>query len=475
MWSEEMDKKIRAAADNDMHTYDDKSWDGMEILLDKHLPQKKSRRRIIFFLLTALLVVSIPAFLILKYNSSDRNTLSSNNNPAVVQKTGNKSNSQNGTTGNIQTPVSSVPSTNSNSEQVATNTNTAAPSKTINNDQSKPANSPTSTVNPAGNDNFSLKDDSGPKKLIAGMEKKSAANFSTKPGKTGSKTTIVTTQPKPVIQSNPEPAQSKNAITDNNTVTKTTGSEKPSVAATEPAVTPVTKDQPTTDVANAPEQPASTKPTVTTTTETPAKKEKKKGSPASKFFISVSAGPDYSSVASRPGEWRGLYGLGMGYSFSDKWSVRTGFYVARKVYTADSNSYKNLVISSPYTLDYIDANCLVYEVPVNVVYNFANGKKHSWFVSGGLSSYFMKTEKYNYYFKYLSMTQSYSHEYKNENNHLFSVLGLSTGYQYKFNKRLSLMAEPYVRLPLSGVGHGSVKLKSAGAMFTLTYKPFGSK
>ena len=57
MQSEKMNIKIREAAENHHPAYDEKAWEKMEKLLDKHLPQKKDdRRRIIFFLLLFLLL-----------------------------------------------------------------------------------------------------------------------------------------------------------------------------------------------------------------------------------------------------------------------------------------------------------------------------------------------------------------------------------------------------------------------------------
>ena len=34
------------------------------------------------------------------------------------------------------------------------------------------------------------------------------------------------------------------------------------------------------------------------------------------------------------------------------------------------------------------------------------------------------------------------------------------------------MAEPYIKLPLSGVGYGKVKLNSGGLLITVGFKPF---
>jgi hypothetical protein len=57
----------------------------------------------------------------------------------------------------------------------------------------------------------------------------------------------------------------------------------------------------------------------------------------------------------------------------------------------------------------------------------------------------------------------------------FSVLDLSPGYSYSFNKKISLLTEPYLKIPLNGIGAGKVKLNSSGILFTLIVKPFYKK
>jgi hypothetical protein len=88
----------------------------------------------------------------------------------------------------------------------------------------------------------------------------------------------------------------------------------------------------------------------------------------------------------------------------------------------------------------------------------------------------MKNERYDYNYKTpAGYTYKYSKEASNENKHYFSVLTLSGGYQYMFNKRVSLQAEPYVKLPLIGIGLGKIDLNSAGILFSLTVKPFAKR
>ena len=85
----------------------------------------------------------------------------------------------------------------------------------------------------------------------------------------------------------------------------------------------------------------------------------------------------------------------------------------------------------------------------------------------------MKKETYNYQYKTPSgQTYNYVTTINNENKHYFSVLSLSGGYQYKLNDRIAFVAEPYVKIPLAGIGEGKIKLNSAGLLVTAVVKPF---
>src|SRR4029078_3524934 len=111
-------------------------------------------------------------------------------------------------------------------------------------------------------------------------------------------------------------------------------------------------------------------------------------------------------------------------------------------------------------------------IPVKLSYNFATRNRSNWFAGAGLSSYLMKREDYLY--EYESNTGTYYHAYetKNENKHYFSVLNLSGGYSYQLSNTISLSAEPYLEVPLTGIGVGKVHLNSGGVLFTVGVSPF---
>jgi hypothetical protein len=52
------------------------------------------------------------------------------------------------------------------------------------------------------------------------------------------------------------------------------------------------------------------------------------------------------------------------------------------------------------------------------------------------------------------------------------MLTVSGGYERHISKAMTIAVEPYLKLPLTGVGYGKVMLKSSGVLFTVGVKPF---
>jgi hypothetical protein len=216
--------------------------------------------------------------------------------------------------------------------------------------------------------------------------------------------------------------------------------------------------------------------TINTKSEITKKKTENKNSFKNNFGISLSAGPGISSVHLKNADKISIvYGVGLSYLISKKFTIRTGFYRSKKIYVVAPNDYHfpNGSGGNYDDLQSIDANCNVDEIPVNLYYSFGKVNNHNWFVSAGLSSYLMKKESYEFYYK-TTAGDIYKNDWsiRNKNKNIFSVLNLSAGYQHTINKQFSIMAEPYINLPLSGIGAGKVKLNSGGVLFTITMKPF---
>lgn len=472
MLDEEMDDIIRRAAENHHPAYNDKAWEKMELQLDKHLPQKKDRRKLIFFLLFFLLLGAGTFFTLNKFgnnknitaeknginttldkpasaNDSEKNTVAGNNTPEAENTGANPADVVTGNSGLNNTVVTSYgdqlkDENNNVSEKLYNSKSLLSAGK---------AKTKTSITNP---DLFADQEDGSD--LTA--QKKSIN------GKASGKQRVTINAP---AAEEANDGRSKSQETEVNTDNaKPNSTEKTAIEKTNVTVV---KDQDNTeknkkDIARKTEdKPSST-----------ADKKKRKNNFGSNFGLTFSVGPDISFVKlNNAGKTTLTYGAGLSYSFAKRLTARAGFYISKKVYEAAPDQYHTPGGNYPY-LTGVNADCKVYEIPVSLSYSFRQRGKHNWFGSAGLSSFIMKKEDYTYNYKNpAGQTYSYYQELKNKNKHYFAVLDLSAGYQYQLSNRLSVQAEPYLKLPLAGVGQGKIKLSSAGLLFTVTLKPFAKK
>lgn len=454
MQSENFDNKIKDSLSQRPPGNETPEWDKMQTLLDQHLPvEKKDRRRIVFILFLFLLLGG-GAFLIWNNNGTGDDDI-----------TDAKPNTENSTPGNEAGAIVSPTENNSAKAETILKENPqgssaeTAPSKKP--DESSIEQEPNTTKK---SDKTVLpKFEESP--LTTKAKNSQPGNQTTE--KANSTTQPITPVDKNIIQENVPAVVEKQKADETQ---KNPETQKPE-QLTKPAAEKITEEQ-------KPSRPAESQPILTANSK--ADKQKNKNAFFDNLFFTVSAGPDFSTVGfDGAGKFRPVIGAGVGYQVSEKFTLRTGFYSARKVYTADPDDYHppyNVWTAYP-NIKNIDANCKVYEIPVTVDYMISQTKNHGWFVSAGLSSFLMKEETYDYHFKpntsptYITVTRRIN----NENKHYFSVLGLSGGYTREINKNFSLRAEPYAKFALGGVGYGKVKLNGGGVLFSAVIKPFARK
>lgn len=496
-----MDHMIRDAAENHHPAYNDQAWDKMEKMLDKHLPQKRDKRRYILFLLLFLLLGGGALLSVYKLGGNDDKAPVAITREANAPKDANKNNETSATS---TKPVEA--------EQLnATNSESAGHTNVEKQDVAKHGDvNPTGNIVPAERPTTSAPAGHTKKNRIAATQENDnrlsgKRNNRSGNGRSGMTFTAGSIGNEETVAANENKNRSRKSHN------KRAGSDKKNVSIT-PA-TPVSddvkekeEDQAVTkneegkpkeaiaqsSVVNEPAKNGSEKQEAVKKEEekkkqlmvadnkTVAKSEKKQSTKkgfGGNFGISFSVGPDVSFVSlNKLGKATIMYGAGLSYTFAkQRLTVRTGFYTSKKIYDATPDQYHSPGGNYPYLYN-VAAECKVYEIPLALSYNFGQHKKHSWFGSAGLSSFLMKSEYYQYQYKTPSgQNYNYPWSVKNENKHYFSVLTLSGGYNYKLSKRISLQAEPYVKIPLGGVGHGKVKLNSGGLLFTVTIKPFAKK
>lgn len=476
MQSEDFDKKIRDAAENHHPSYNEKAWNKMENLLDKHLPtEKDNRRRIIFFVLLFLLVGG-GTWLFISKPWKTTPVLSQTTTETAAKPNGSISssttNSQPGTTGTEAGEVVAHPSSSNNRGSEPATPHVQGPATPGQPGQvDRPANTPVNE--------FSVTTTQAPARKKAGEQ--AGDDFGIVTGAPGKKQKAKKDQQPQLPATTPVIAETQQIETPKNNTSEETAKKQTDIV--EPArekkdvvPPPVNTDKPVTNTEKT-EQPKDepAKDSVTTPTKA-SKKKKKKGPTENGLAVTVSGGADLSFVGSRTGEWRPVVGAGLSYTFAKRFTLRTGFYTANKVYSASPEDYKpKTPPPTPQYLKLIDAECKVYEIPVSLAWQFAKSKKGSWFGAAGLSSYIMKEEKYDYLYEYPGGPPwTYNWELRNKNKHLFSVLSLSAGYNRKLGRIFSVTAEPYFKMPLNGVGFGKVKLNSTGVLVTLSAKLTGN-
>lgn len=519
-----MDDIIREAASKHYPAYNDKAWEKMQQKLDIHLPQKDDRRRYIYWLLL-LLLLSGSTFtgLLFYYNNKEKKTTQqvavqpanqpasqplpagsgqpgnngSNTGDDATTTTGTSASPVNGTSaqGNNQNPATAQDPKNA-STAVSTNdpqltawdtrndkgkslsfnrkkngrfnTSIIAPGQTTGNEQ---LTGDDKLFDPAGKRKLSR---SGRTRMQINAPQAVTDNKTIKPGKKKKQDKPVTDQ----VETNEDPATIANTPVSPDTYQQradkaiTTATDTTGLKPTQPEEK---KKEETEIVKKEEKKTDSAEKKITVSNKKPKPEEKKKKGFGNNFGITVSAGTDLSFIKlNKLGKATFIYGAGLSYDFAKRFTVQAGFLASKKIYTAMPDQY-NLTTPHPY-LENIDAVCKVYEIPVSISYRFAQKRNHNWFGGAGVSSFLMKQEDYDYVYKYPGgQTYTYKYSYSNENKHYFSVLSLFGGYQYKLGDRVSLMAGPYVKIPLGGVGAGKIKLNSGGLLLTATVKPFARK
>lgn len=467
MQSENFDKKIKDSLSQRPPGNESPEWEKMEPLLDAHLPVRKKDRRRIFFIFFFFLVLGGGAFFISQNNSEEKkNVTETKVDTDAIQK------DQPSATDRWGENDNSTPGTNSIS---------VSPNNTAEAASSQKKDEPDSE-DLARIQSQDLLQNLPPQKTGIDPKRKNISKDNQSTELTNKNEIVKQSEVEqpdnlPVKKTAPEKSVQDNAVVINSGITKNNNekSKDPENINPDP-IDNNTRDDKASLKNNSEEQkqPVS-QPKQTANSKNP--KQKTKSSFLNNLFFTVSAGPDFSTVGlERTGELEPVFGAGIGYQFSKKFSIRTGFYSARKVYSADPDDYH-----PPYNfwayypnLKNIDANCKVYEFPVTIDYTISQNKKQSWFASAGLSSILMKKETYDYYFKPNSSPTyiTYTRTINNENKHFFSMVNVSGGYTRNINKNLSLRAEPYAKFSLDGVGYGKVRLNSGGVLLSAIIKPF---
>ena len=434
MLFDNFDKKIKEAAEQHHPAYDENAWRKMENLLDEHLPRQNNRRRFFLLLFTVLLIGGGAFVFLSKPHPKDSGL--------VIQKNNSSTN------GNTQTGMTQTDKTDKTATVVLPGIDNA--DRQIATDNT-PTDSKIKIVDKGGN-------------ALTAIDKKENI-FTHSEQRIASRDLVEDSRPVNDKDKGVSVSQAQTKRDQDVNAPLTSQRNEQIMKKETPVSDPLTKANAVANNLQQTQNPSATK--------AGPKKGGQNAMNGLSFFVAT--GPDLSKAQnSKAGKVTMSWGLGVAYSLN-RFTLKAGVFSASKKYWAGPEDYK-LSYTPPPSLKFMgaDANCRVIEIPVKLSYSFAVKDRSNWLAGAGLSSYLMKREDYVYEYKSSTTGNSYYHSYetKNENKHYFSVLNLSGGYSYQLNKTFSLSAEPYLEVPLTGIGAGKVHLNSGGLLFTLGVSPF---
>jgi hypothetical protein len=209
-------------------------------------------------------------------------------------------------------------------------------------------------------------------------------------------------------------------------------------------------------------------------TDSAAAKKRPVVRPAYRVVIGLLGAPAASAVrTAQSARLGGDVGLTLEYRFTNRLRVRTGLISSEKRYEALSTDYTVPASWQWYNSYYeVDGSCRVTEIPIDLRYDVLSRPAYMVFASVGLNSLFMRDERYSYDWIQNGQTFTKEAHVVDGSHHVLSVLNFSAGVERKLGARWSGQVEPFLQLPLGGVGAGQVRLSSLGAAFSLKFGLF---
>jgi hypothetical protein len=193
---------------------------------------------------------------------------------------------------------------------------------------------------------------------------------------------------------------------------------------------------------------------------------------AGRFSLGLMGSPDVSTAGGisnfhDPGY---KFGVMLEYAVTERISISAGMIQTVVRYSAPGDRYNPPVYwADGQGPNEITAECLLFDIPLNIRFNILNFDRSRFFASAGFSSYIMLQE--DYYFNYDAPTtdQPESWSGRTGTRHWFSNAGFSVGFEYDVHPRWSVRAEPFLKVPIREIGWGNARLYSMGSFLSLNY------
>ncbi|MGZ5283969.1 MAG: outer membrane beta-barrel protein, partial [Bacteroidia bacterium] len=142
--------------------------------------------------------------------------------------------------------------------------------------------------------------------------------------------------------------------------------------------------------------------------------------------------------------------------------------ISQKKYYSDGKYFKPKAGSMPANMliESLNSTSTIIEIPVSLKYNFSK-KKNTMYSKAGVSSYILTKESNKYQAVVNGQQQEINTTYSNTHSYFASDLRISAGYQHAVGKKLNIRVEPYIQIPLKGIGVGNMPVTTTGLQFVI--------
>ncbi|MFY7651239.1 MAG: hypothetical protein ACOVQE_00985 [Chitinophagaceae bacterium] len=179
------------------------------------------------------------------------------------------------------------------------------------------------------------------------------------------------------------------------------------------------------------------------------------------------------------------YGLLFQYRFNN-WAINTGVLRTKKEYKSTDPNFSfdanllGITNTNGLKLQQVLGHSHILEIPLQIGYYFpAKQKNKSYFINAGVSAYIMENERFNYTFlqngNSFTTSVDYSQHDERNDDYLGWVLHFSGGIKKQLPSGNFWQIEPFIKIPVSSMGIGNIRLTSIGLSTSFYFTPFHKK
>ncbi|PWK78969.1 hypothetical protein LX99_01423 [Mucilaginibacter oryzae] len=187
------------------------------------------------------------------------------------------------------------------------------------------------------------------------------------------------------------------------------------------------------------------------------------------WAVTALASSDVNGTNTFQGKVGSNYGALLSLAATKKLTITSGVVYSSKPYTTSFANYNTSYVFKNQPTDVL-ADCKMLDIPINIAYQVYGNFRNKVSVGTGLSSYIMLHEKYTFtYAGYVDPESPQNYTVPNSKGYYLSILNLNATYEHRINSKFGISVQPYMKVPLSGVGYSDLKLQSTGVAVGVTY------